>query len=94
MAIKDIFPNQSVKKVIFQIRFPNLFYIESKIGDFQLRIMEMFPSSSLLFRKQLLFADLGPDVKPADIFNKDDSQSGKKIWQFNLREKLQIKRSN
>lgn len=83
MAIKEIFLNPTVKSVIFQIRFPNLFYIESKIGDFQLKIMEMFPSSSLLFRKQILFADLGPNFKPADILNKDDLQTSKKIWQFN-----------
>ena len=31
MAINEVFPNPTVKKVIFQIRFPNLFFIESKI---------------------------------------------------------------
>jgi uncharacterized protein (TIGR04255 family) len=83
MAINEVFPNPTVKQVIFQIRFPNLFYIENNIGELQLKIMEMFPESSLLIRKQIVFADLGPDVKPADLFGKDDSQTGKKIWQFN-----------
>ena len=83
MAIKEVFKNPTVKQVIFQIRFPNLFYMESKIGDLQLKIMEMFPKSSLLYRRKLLFADMGPDAKPMDFLDKDDSATGKKIWQFN-----------
>ena len=47
----EIFSNPTVKKVIFQIRFPNLFFIENKIGDFQLKIMGMFPESKLIFRR-------------------------------------------
>ena len=34
----EIYPNPTVKRVIFQARFPNLFYLESKIGDLQLLV--------------------------------------------------------
>lgn len=82
--IDEIFPNPTVKQVIFQIRFPNLFYMENKIGDFQLRIMNVFPESSLVFRRQLLFADLGPQTKIEDVPIEEISKEelGKKIWRF------------
>lgn len=83
MAIKEVFPNPTVKQVIFQIRFPNLFYMESKIGELQLKIMEMFPKSSLLFRRNILFTDIGPDTKPIELTDREDLETGKKIWQFN-----------
>jgi len=82
MVITEVFPNPTVKQVIFQITFPNLFYMENKIGDLQLRIMNEFPSSSLLFRRQLVFADMGPEGKIEEISPKFDKEFGKKIWQF------------
>ena len=39
--------------------FPNLFYMEKKIGDLQIKIMKRFPESSLVLRRQLLFVDTG-----------------------------------
>jgi uncharacterized protein (TIGR04255 family) len=81
MVIDEVFPNPTVKQVMFQIRFPNLFYMESKIGDFQLKIMKEFPKSALLFRRQVVFADLGPEGKLEEI-PKIDEESGKKIWRF------------
>jgi uncharacterized protein (TIGR04255 family) len=78
----EIFPRPTVKQVIFQIRFPNLFYLESKIGELQLRIMEEFPESSLLIRRQVVFADVGPEVKPEDLIEKFDKSMGPKVWQF------------
>jgi len=81
MVIHEVFPNPTVKQVIFQIRFPNLFYIENKIGDFQLKIMREFPKSSLLFRRQFLLADVGPEGRLEEL-PKLDKESGKKIWQF------------
>lgn len=82
MVIKEIFPNPTVKQVIFQIRFPNLFFIENKIGDLQLRIMKEFPKSSMLFRRQFVIADVGPGQKLEDIPIRSDEEYGKKIWQF------------
>jgi uncharacterized protein (TIGR04255 family) len=82
MTISEIFPNPTVKQVIFQIRFPNLFYIENKIGDFQIRIMEKFPESALLLRRQVVFADIGPEGKLETIPTELEGEPGKKIWQF------------
>lgn len=89
MAISEVFQNPTVKHVIFQIRFPNLFYIENKIGEIQMRIMEEYPESKLLFRQQLVFADIGPDVK-IDNANEAKEQHSKKIWQFKSPQKIEL----
>ncbi len=85
MKIKEVFPNPTVKQVIFQIRYPNLFYIEKQIPDIQYKIMDVFPESALLFRRQLLFADVAPQQSLADIKGADveaDENKSMKIWQF------------
>jgi uncharacterized protein (TIGR04255 family) len=80
MAINEVFSNPTVKQVIFQIRFPNLFYIENKIGDLQLKIMKEFPISTLLFRKSLIFVEAGSETK---LKTPEDTETqGQKIWQF------------
>jgi len=81
MTITEVFRNPTVKQVIFQIRYPNLFFIENKIGDLQLKIMDKFPESALLFRRQVVFADIGPYTKIENIPD-DASAMAKKIWQF------------
>lgn len=88
MPINEVFPNPTVKQVIFEIRFPNLFYIENKIGDFQQRILQRYPESSLLFRRQLLFADLGPSAKIEDIQKEtEDEGIAIKLWEFSTLDK-------
>ena len=83
MPKSEIFPNPTVRQVVFQIRYPNLFYLESKIGEFQFEIMEIFPESSLIYRKPLLFTNLGPNVRFEDIANINEKTEGTtKIWQF------------
>ena len=52
MVIDEIFPFPTVKHVIFQIKYPNLFYLENRIGDFQMKIINEFPDSKLSFRRQ------------------------------------------
>ena len=81
MTLTEIYPRPTVKTVIFQIRFPNLFYMESKIGELQIQVMERFPESSLLFRRQVLLADVGPEVREEDL-PKLDERLGAKVWQF------------
>lgn len=81
MAITEVFQNPTVKQVVFQIRYPNLFFIESRIGELQLKIMKEFPESNLLFRRQVVFVDAGPDAK-IDELPSDLKEQGKKIWQF------------
>ena len=71
MAIDEVFQNPTVKQVIFQIRFPNLFYMESRIGDYQLKIMNDFPESSLLHRRGVLIASLAPDARSLNIAEED-----------------------
>jgi uncharacterized protein (TIGR04255 family) len=82
MNIKEVFINPTVKQVVFQIHYPNLFYIENKIGDIQLRIMKEFPESSLIFRQKLFFKDIGQNIeikKDPDNLQEDIAL---KIWQF------------
>lgn len=90
MTINEIFPNPTVKQVIFQIRFPNLLYMENKIGDFQMKIMEEFPESAIVFRRQVVFADIGPGGKFENIPSDLDSEAGKKLWQFKSDKKFQL----
>jgi uncharacterized protein (TIGR04255 family) len=89
MAITEVFPNPTVKRVIFQIKFPNLFYLEQKIGDFQLKIMEKFPESSQVFRRQILFADLGPKTKLVESEDLRENET-EKIWQFRSKDGVEL----
>jgi uncharacterized protein (TIGR04255 family) len=81
MAINEIFPKPTVKTVIFQIMFPALFFMEKSIGDLQLKIMKEFPKSAMLFRRQILLADIGPQGKLPELHT-DEKESVNKIWQF------------
>jgi len=86
MAINEVFPNPTVKQVIFQIRYPNLFYLENKIGDFQLLVMEKFPETQLLYRQQVVFADFGPEAK----IDLPEPQKGNKVWSFESPQKVKL----
>lgn len=71
----------TVKTVIFQIRFSNLFMIENIIGEFQANILEKFPESHFTVRRELLFADVGPEFQMEEIIPKE-TVGGRKIWSF------------
>jgi uncharacterized protein (TIGR04255 family) len=91
MAIDEVFKNPTVKQVVFQIIFPNLFYIENKIGEFQQKIMSEFPESALLYRRQFAWADVGPEVKLTEIESKLEKEpTGQKIWQFKSPKNFQL----
>jgi uncharacterized protein (TIGR04255 family) len=90
MVINEVFLNPTVKQVIFQIRFPNLFFMENKIGDLQLKIMKEFPKSSLLLRRQVMFVDAGPQVRIEDITPPFDKEFGRKVWQFESDKKYRL----
>lgn len=81
MPIAEVFPNPTVKQVVFQIQFPNLFFLESKIGDLQIKIIDKFPESALIFQRGLVFA-VGQNKMEALQQNIPQDQ-GAKIWQFN-----------
>ena len=51
MSIKEIFPNPTVRQVIFEVRYPNLLFLESRMGNLQLNIMKEFPESEAVFRR-------------------------------------------
>ena len=81
MTNDEIFPNPTVKEVAFEIRFPNLFYIENKIGELQLKIMEEFPDSSLIFKAPIAFTNVGSKGEyslPPGF----EEEVGNKIWEF------------
>jgi len=82
----EIFPYPTVKKVIFEIRYPNLFAIEKRISDLQEKIMGEFPESKLVFRRQLVFADVGPEGKLESV-PESEPRGAKKIWFFESKEK-------
>lgn len=90
MTITEVFPKPTVKQVVFQIRFPNLFYIERNIGDFQIKVMKEFPNSNLAMRRQLVFADLGPNTKIEDALTGLQPQETQKIWQFTSDNEVQL----
>lgn len=82
MSNHVVYKNPTVKKVIFQIRFPNLFFMENIVPDFQRDIMSMFPQSSLAIRKQFVLADVGSAWKKQDIPEDLEELQTAKIWQF------------
>ena len=79
MAKRELYADPTVKQVIFQITYPNLFSLESKMGDFQTRIFERFPQAALLYRRHFMVADLAPGANAEEF--KREEQAGK-IFQF------------
>lgn len=90
MGKSEVFVNSTVKQVVFQIRYPNLFFLESKIGDFQLKIMSQFPVSSLLFRRQLILTNLGSKENPEDNSQNNPEGINAKIWQFRTNDDVNL----
>jgi uncharacterized protein (TIGR04255 family) len=90
MPQREVYPSPTVTQVIFQIRFPNLFYIAAKIGDFQLKIMERFPESRLLHSRGIIIADLGPEATLQNLPEPPGQIGLRTIWQFTSPEGLQL----
>ena len=87
MVITEIFPNPTVKQVIFQITFPNLFYLENKIGDIQQKIMKEFPISRLLLRNRVVVANVPAEQKIEIPSNPQGENIARKIWQFESKDR-------
>lgn len=83
MAIDEVFPNPTVKQVIFQVRFPNLFSMERLVGEYQSRIMDRFPESKLMFSRHLVMAHTvsgaNRERQESDVA---ESESTEKFWNF------------
>ena len=82
VKIDEVFPNPTVKKVIFHMSYSNLFYIENKIGEFQTKIMHIFPNSSIEYRNRLILVDKGGKIDATDIEKMSDDDFKAKVWQF------------
>jgi len=78
----EIFNKPTVRQVIFEARYPSLFFLESKIGELQLSLMRDFPTAELLFQQQLLFAHLGSDVRASESPPPNSTRPTEKIWRF------------
>jgi uncharacterized protein (TIGR04255 family) len=59
----EVFRNPSVIEVDYEVRFPPLFYINQKIGDFQLEIIDEFPKSSQQLQSAVTFDENGIALK-------------------------------
>ena len=88
MAVNEVFPNPTVKKVIFQILYPNLFYIEDKIGALQTKLMKEFPESALLYQQKIRLTDKGLDLEKSSDEKRGDVL--KKIWSFESPKKVKL----
>lgn len=82
------YPFPTVKQVIFQIKFSNLFMIENKIGDIQMEIMNRFPKSSKIIRRNIVFADVGPNVKMENL--NLIPHEGDSVWKFESEKKYEL----
>ena len=82
MVFTEIFPNPVVKQVVFQIRFPNLFYLESRIGELQVRLMKRFPESSLIKKQRFVLTDGDVDAQQKMLEGLGDEKADQRIWQF------------
>jgi len=83
LPITEVFPYPTVKQVIFQIRFPDLFYLESRIGELQLRVMREFPEPRLIHQQQVLL--VGRQTGGAQNVEPPGPGGGSgvtEIWQF------------
>ncbi|MHA1195342.1 MAG: TIGR04255 family protein [Promethearchaeota archaeon] len=83
-----VYKKPTVKVVIFQIKYSDLFIIENRIGEFQSKIIKKFPDSSFIMRRELLFADVGPEFKMEQIPLKEPI--GRKIWRFTSNEDYEL----
>lgn len=80
MTIDKVFKNPTVKQVIFQIQFPNLFYLENKIPDIQLDILKEFPESALIIKQPLQVFN---SIKTSEAEKQDVSSTVlEKVWEF------------
>lgn len=82
MTIDEIFPNPTVKQVIFQVRFPSFFSMENLIGDYQVRIMEKFPNSQLLHGRRFFLGTVAESKNIKDETEEENVGAIKKIWKF------------
>jgi len=91
---QETFNFPTVKMVFFEIRFPHLFSIENRIGNFQEKIMSDFPKSEVGISRSIVFSETGPDGKLVELPDQFTRETGVKTWIFQSKEnniRLEIK---
>lgn len=76
-----------IELVVWQIKYPNCFFIENIIGDFQKKIMKRFPESKLQYRNSILFEQSEDQLS---FSNTKDQDITNKIWIFENKELVKI----
>src|ERR1700683_4719515 len=83
MPANEVFPTPLVKQVAFEVRFPNLFFIEGRIGEFQVQVMKDFPQYELVLRRNLMIvAGNAENPQVQELAKQQSSGNVEKIWQF------------
>jgi len=83
MAPNEVFPTPLVKLVAFEIRFPNLFFLEGRIGEFQVQVMKDFPQSDLVHRRNLMIiAGNAENPQVQELAKQQSADTIERIWQF------------
>ena len=75
------FAHPTVKQVIFQIRFPKLFFMQSKIGDLQLGLMQRFPKSESVVHRAVIMAQ-GTNESLQQLLKERPDDDEARIWKF------------
>lgn len=94
MVISEIFLRPTVKQIVFEIKFPNLLFIDSKIGEFQTQIMTEYPESNISYRKKIMFMDTGNKLSQKEIDDMENKEYARKIWEFKSPKDVQLTVSN
>jgi uncharacterized protein (TIGR04255 family) len=86
----EVFQYPTVKEVDFEIRFPHLFIIENKIGEFQESIIKEFPESEIVLERQMMLTTTGPEGRFEKIPEPEPSVT-KKSWLFKSEKGYELK---
>lgn len=89
-VISEVFKKPTVKSVSFQITFSDLFLIEKIIGDFQAKIIDQFPDSSLMYRNRFFFIEKHGKLDLTDLEKIPEDESKEKVWQFKSKNGIEI----
>ena len=93
MVIDDVFPNPTVKQVIFQARFQSLFFIQNLIGEYQRLIMARFPVAKAMVRSHTVIVE-GVREKITALLRDQDTQqeepSVERFWHFETENGIEL----
>ena len=88
---EEVFPFPTVKSVAFEVRFPHIFSIENRIGEFQEQIIANFPESRQILRQQLMFRDTTDDIKIERMRKDINPNAVTKAWLFLSSDKTEVR---